>query len=160
MTPAQAIKPIDARLVDGPTGQSIYPEEYSAQVAGRTKRRLGDHFQLSNFGVNLTELAPGTVSALRHYHHCQDEFIYILEGTPTLVQGNESCRLSPGQCCGFKAGDPVAHQVRNDTDSPVRYLEIGDRRPGDSAEFPFDDIQAVLGDDQKWKFTRKDGSEF
>jgi uncharacterized cupin superfamily protein len=48
-------------------------------MQGREKRPLGDLFGLTNFGVNHTTLAPGGVSALRHAHTTQDEFIYILD---------------------------------------------------------------------------------
>ena len=67
------------------TRPSNYPEPFAARMAGREKRPLGDLFGLANFGVNLTTLAPGAVSSLRHMHFKQDEFIYILEGNPTLV---------------------------------------------------------------------------
>ena len=40
------------------------------------------------------------------------------------------------------------------------YLEVGDRTPGDAASYPHDDIQARMGDDGKWLFTRKDGSPY
>ncbi|HJQ64655.1 MAG TPA: hypothetical protein VJ834_17540, partial [Burkholderiales bacterium] len=62
--------------------QTSYPEPYATMVAGRLKRRLGDVFGLKNFGVNLTRLAPGAISSLRHAHAKQDELIYVLEGTP------------------------------------------------------------------------------
>ena len=64
---------------------SIYPPPFAAMMQGRQKRVLGDLFGLQNFGVNLTELAPGAMSALRHCHSRQDEFIYILEGEATLI---------------------------------------------------------------------------
>ena len=35
-------------------------------MAGRQKRPLGDVFGLANFGVNLTWLAPGAVSDVKH----------------------------------------------------------------------------------------------
>ncbi len=54
-------------------------------VAGRSKKRLGDAARLQNFGVNLTKLAPGSCSALRHWHTRQDEFIYVLAGELILV---------------------------------------------------------------------------
>lgn len=58
---------------------SNYPEPFASQMQGREKRPLGDLFGLTNFGVNLTTRAPGGVSALRHAHTTQDEFIYILD---------------------------------------------------------------------------------
>jgi uncharacterized cupin superfamily protein len=63
---------------------SNYPEPFASRMAGRHKRPLGDLFGLANFGVNLTQLLPGAVSALRHGHTKQDEFVYILQGYPTL----------------------------------------------------------------------------
>ena len=38
---------------------SSYPADLAAKMAGREKRVLGDLFGLVNFGVNLTQLAPG-----------------------------------------------------------------------------------------------------
>ena len=45
---------------------SNYPEPFFSRMKGRQKRPLGDLFGLVNFGVNLTRLAPGAESALRH----------------------------------------------------------------------------------------------
>jgi uncharacterized cupin superfamily protein len=42
----------------------------------------------------------------------------------------------------------------------VRYLEIGDRGPGDAVSYPNDDIQADLGPDGNWLFTHKDGTPY
>ena len=65
--------------------QTNYPQPFASRMAGREKRPLGDVFGLKNFGVNLTRLAPGAVSALRHAHSKQDELVYIVEGRPVLV---------------------------------------------------------------------------
>ena len=48
------------------TKPSNYPEPFASRMAGRVKRPLGDLFGLTNFGVNLTRLMPGAVSALHH----------------------------------------------------------------------------------------------
>jgi uncharacterized cupin superfamily protein len=55
--------------------QTNYPEPFASRMAGREKRPLGDLFGLANFGVNLTRLLPGAMSALRHAHTRQDEFV-------------------------------------------------------------------------------------
>jgi len=139
--------------------QSVYPEPYASRMADRQKRPLGDVFGLSNFGVNLTRLAPGAMSALRHAHSRQDEFIYILQGRPVLVTDAGETPLSPGRCAGFKADTGDGHQLLNRTDEDVVYLEVGDRSAGDVAMYPDDDIQAQFVDG-KWKFTHKDGRPY
>ncbi len=138
---------------------SNYPEPFASRVAGRLKRPLGDLFGLANFGVNLTRLAPGALSALRHAHAKQDEFVYILEGRPTLVTDAGRMALGPGMCAGFKAGTGDAHHLVNETNEDVVYLEIGDRAPGDSATYPDDDLAVVMVDG-KWRFSRKDGTPY
>jgi uncharacterized cupin superfamily protein len=138
---------------------SNYPEPFAARMRGRQKRQLGDVFGLTNFGVNLTRLAPDAVSALRHSHSRQDEFIYVLSGHPVLRTDEGDTRLAPGMCAGFKAGSGNAHHLVNDTAETVVYLEVGDRTPGDQAGYPDDDIQAEL-QAGGWRFARKDGTPY
>ena len=137
-----------------------YPPFLARRVEGRLKRPLGDPFGLRNFGVNLTTLAPGAWSALRHSHAKQDEFVYILEGTPTLVTDAGETPLSPGMCAGFPAGTGDAHHLQNRSDRPVVYLEVGDRTPGESASYPDDDLAVVMAADGSWRYLRKDGTPY
>ncbi|MDB5599621.1 MAG: cupin [Xanthobacteraceae bacterium] len=140
------------------TKPSNYPEPFFSRMAKREKRPLGDLFGLKNFGVNLTRLAPGGESALLHRHSKQDEFVYVLEGEPTLVTDQTEVQLSPGMCAGFPA-QGIAHQLVNRTDRDVVYLEIGDRTAGDEGSYPVDDLKAALGPDG-WAFTHKDGTAY
>jgi uncharacterized cupin superfamily protein len=120
---------------------------------------LGDLFGLQNFGVNLTRLAPGSISALRHAHAKPDEFVYVLQGTPTLRTDEGATLLLPGMCAGFRAGTGNAHHLVNETTADVVYLEIGDRTPGDSAVWPDDDLQ-VLEIDGKKRMAHRDGTPY
>jgi uncharacterized cupin superfamily protein len=140
------------------TKPSHYPEPFASRMAGRDKKPLGDLFALSNFGVNLTRLAPGALSALRHAHTRQDEFIYVLQGHPVLVTDAGETPLHPGMCAGFKAGTGDGHHLVNHSDEEVVYLEIGDRTAGDSATYPDDDLRAVALGVGRWQFTHKDGT--
>jgi len=139
--------------------RTSYPEPFASRMSGRVKRRLGDVFGLRNFGVNLTRLAPGGISALRHSHSKQDEFIYVLAGTPTLVTDHGEAQLGPGWCAGFRAGG-AAHQLVNRTTGEVEFLEIGDRTADDQGTYPVDDLKAMLGADGRWAFTHKDGRPY
>jgi uncharacterized cupin superfamily protein len=128
-------------------------------MAGRLKRPLGDAFGLRNFGVNLTVLAPGAASALHHAHSRQDEFVYVLDGEPTLVTDGGEMQLRAGMVAGFPAGG-CAHHLENRTQRDCLILEVGDRSEGDTVSYPRDDLQAVLGADGQWRFARKDGTEY
>lgn len=150
---------VEAMQVAPRLKQSMYPEPFATRMKGREKRALGDIFGLSNFGVNVTRLLPGAISALRHAHTKQDEFIYILHGSAVLITDAGESQLSSGMCAGFKAGTGNAHQLLNRSSEEVIYLEVGDRSAGDSAIYPDDDLQAVLVED-KWSFAHKDGSPY
>lgn len=140
--------------------QTGYPPKMAKMVDGRLKRSLGDLFGLTNFGVNLTTLAPGAYSALRHAHAKQDEFVYVLEGEPTLITDAGETPLKPGMCAGFKAGTGDAHHLHNRTQRDVVFLEIGDRTPGETATYPDDDLSVAQGPDGKWQYRRKDGTPY
>ena len=153
--------PIAVMAADAPARSkpSVYPEPFASRMAGREKRQLGDLFGLKNFGVNLTRLAPSAVSALRHAHTKQDEFIYILQGRPTLHTDEGRTQLAPGMCAGFKANTGNGHRLLNETTEEVVYLEVGDRTPGDEGSYPDDDLRTVLVEG-KWKFVHKDGKPY
>ena len=143
---------------------SNYPQQFKSAVAGRVKKRLGEAAGLQNFGVNLVRLAPGSCSALRHWHTRQDEFIYVLEGEVNLVANSGEQVLKSGMAAGFPAGDADGHHLVNRTDSDVVYLEIGDslrdsfasRTSGDSVNYPDDDLIAKASE-KGWIFTHKNG---
>lgn len=161
-TPARAsdetpVVAVEAARVPSRRRRSGYPEHFAVRVQGRDKKPLGDLFGLTRFGVNLTRLAPGAISALRHAHSRQDEFVYVLEGCPTLRTDRAVERLAPGHCAGFRAGSGDAHHLVNDSDADVVYLEIGDRSPGDVAAFPDDDLVARESGGS-WRFFHRDGT--
>jgi uncharacterized cupin superfamily protein len=153
--------PLAINAIDVPprAAVSFYPEPFATRMLGRQKRLLGDFFGLENFGINLTRLAPNAMSALRHSHTKQDEFVYIVRGHPTLRTNEGSMRLAPGMCVGFPAGTGNAHHLHNETTDEVLYLEIGDRTAGDAVDYPDDDIRLVR-QDGKMRFLHKDGTPY
>jgi uncharacterized cupin superfamily protein len=153
--------PIAIRALDAPprTKPSNYPEPFRSRMSGRVKRPLGDLFGIVNFGVNITVVPPGSVSALRHSHSKQDEFVYVLSGQLTLHTDSGRLELTPGMAAGFKAGSGNAHRLSNESQSEAVYLEVGDRTQGDEVAYPDDDLAARLVGGS-WQFTRKDGTPY
>ncbi|MFC6637607.1 cupin domain-containing protein [Sulfitobacter sediminilitoris] len=50
---------------------------------------LGDVVGLSQFGVHLERLPPGSRSSFRHWHEGEDEFIYVVSGELVLIEDQE-----------------------------------------------------------------------
>lgn len=150
---------LDPTTVIARTSTGYPTEEMRKAVAGRAKRALGDALGLTTFGVNLTRLEPGASSALRHWHRRQDEFVYVLEGAVTLVTDEGEQLLGPGTCAGFPGGIPNGHHLVNRTSAPAVYLEVGDRLPGDGAEYPDHDL-TVRATPSGWRYAHKDGRPY
>ena len=122
---------------------SGYPEPFKSRMGDRVKRRLGEAFGLTQFGVNLVVLGPGGQSALRHWHTHEDEFLYLLEGELVLVTNAGEQVIRTGDCAGYRAGESDGHHLINRGDAPARYLEIGSRSEDDLAFYPDDDLMLV-----------------
>ena len=107
-------KPIALLALDASprTKPSNYPEPFRSMMAGRMKLPLGDLFGLKNFGVNITVVPPGSVSALRHAHTKQDEFVYVVSGSLILHTDLGETELTSGMA-GFSAGTGYAHRLLN-----------------------------------------------
>jgi uncharacterized cupin superfamily protein len=122
---------------------SGYPEPFRSRMGDRSKRRLGDAFGLSQFGVNLVTLGPGGQSALRHWHTLEEEFVYVLEGELVLATDAGEQVVGAGMCAGYPAGRRDGHHLINRSREPARYLEIGTRREGDVGFYPDDDLMWI-----------------
>jgi uncharacterized cupin superfamily protein len=138
---------------------SSYPPAYRDAVQGRRWRTLGDAAGLSQFGVNLVELAPGSWSSQRHWHTHEDELIYVLEGELVLITDDGEQRLVAGAAAGFPAGKENGHHLINRSDKPARLLAIGSRSRSDSCQYP--DIDLIERQDATgYYYTHKDGTRY
>lgn len=132
-----------------------YPVPFQSAVKGRSRQRVGNAAGLTNFGVNLTTLAPGSQSALRHWHSAQDEFIYVVRGELWLVTEDGEQILTAGEMAGFAAGAANGHHLVNRSDQLAIYLEVGDRTMPDQVNYPDQDLQCVPTDTGDRVFLRK-----
>lgn len=139
--------------------RSNYPAPFQALVAGRQKQRLGNAAGLTNFGVNWVTLAPGSASALRHWHQQQDEFVYIVAGQVVLVSEGAETVMTAGMMAAFPAGEANGHHLVNRSSEPAVYLEIGDRTPDDQVHYPDEDLVAQATE-TGWRFCHRDGQPY
>ena len=137
-----------------------YPEPFRAANQQRWNRRLGNHAQLTNFGVNLTRIIPGGQSSARHAHSRQDEFIYVLEGEVDLETDAGVETLRAGMCAGFPAGTGNAHRFINRSVEDVLLLVVGDRTAGDEVSYPDIDLHLRMAADGGYVSERKDGTPY
>lgn len=123
---------------------SRYPAPHDQPCRERFRRCLGDAAGLTQFGVNLNRLPPGSWSSQRHWHSAEDEFIFVVEGEVVLVTEAGEETLRAGDCAGFKAGVPDGHHLQNRSSADALVLEVGTRRPqDDEVLYPDIDLRAL-----------------
>ena len=138
---------------------AAYPGGLHKGTEDRTKTMLGDVCGLTQFGVNLTRLKPGAMSAHRHWHEQEDEFVYVVEGEVTLIENDGETLLRAGDCAGWKAGVANAHCLVNKSNADVVFIEIGTRAPTEQAHYPDVDLH-MKKDEGGVRFTRQNGEAY
>ena len=101
----------------------------------RHTRSLGDAVGLATIGVHLVHLKPGKTSSVYHFHHHDEEWIYILSGRGIAEIGDEKLRVGPGDFMGFVAGS-LPHSLMNTSAEDLTYLVGGNRLPFDACDYP------------------------
>jgi uncharacterized cupin superfamily protein len=117
---------IDSVPVAQGVAHRIHPEWFAGLHEAQLAKRVG----LSQFGLNQVTLDPGARSSLRHWHEEEDEFVFVLSGTLTLIDENGEHAMPAGSFAGFPAGAANAHHVANLSDAPATFLAVGTRKVG------------------------------
>ena len=136
-----------------------YPAPFHEIAKGRFRKRIGNEGGLTQFGVNLCRLEPGSGSAQRHWHESEDELVYILDGEVVLVEDEGETILRPGDAATFKAGVANGHHLVNRSNRDALFLEVGTRTAGSAAHYSDLDMKVarINGVDT---FMHKDGTPY
>ncbi len=135
-----------------------YPAEWSD--LGRAEDiALSDAGGLSQFGAFLEILHPGAQTSLRHWHEEEDEFLYVLDGTVTLLEDDGPHLIGPGTCVCWPAKVANAHCLRNDGDAPVTLFIAGSRLAEDACHYPDIDLHYSRRKGLRI-FAKKDGTPY
>ena len=126
---------------------------------GRESIHLSDAGGLTQFGAFVEILNPGGQTSLRHWHEEEDEFLYVLDGTVTLLEDGAPRMIGPGTCVAWPARVPNAHCLRNDGIEPVTLFIVGSRLPEDACHYPDIDLHYARRNGVRG-FSRKDGSPY
>jgi uncharacterized cupin superfamily protein len=97
---------------------------------------VGHRIGAELIGGSLYEVEPGQRLWPYHTHHANEEWAIVLRGRPTVRTPDDERQLEQGDAVCFRRGAEGLHQLRNDTDSPVRVLMLSTRIEPDVVEYP------------------------
>jgi len=96
---------------------------------------VGKHVGGELIGAGCYEVEPGNKLWPSHRHHANEEWLLVVRGQPTLRTPEGEHQLDEGDVVCFPRGKAGGHQVRNETDSPVRVLMLSTLIAPDIVEF-------------------------
>lgn len=106
---------------------------------------------LTRIGVHHEFVPPGRRTSWPHAESDEDEFVYVIEGTPDVWIDGEIYRLQPGDGVAFPCGNGIAHTFLNNTEKDVRLLVIGEAsKPGNKLHYPMHPIRKEQLGDNYW----------
>ncbi len=89
----------------------------------------------SRVGVSRVPMPPGKESLVYHFHHREEERIFVISGRGVAEIEGEEFEVGSGDVVGFPAPQ-VAHHLRNPGDEDLVYLVGGENLDADIADFP------------------------
>jgi uncharacterized cupin superfamily protein len=99
-------------------------------------KTLGRYGGGSQVGVGIDILKPSQYSNRFHYHLSEEEHVFILKGSATLILGSRKYVMRERHYCCFPAGQRAAHHLYNHTKANCVFMTIGDHKPEDIACYP------------------------
>jgi uncharacterized cupin superfamily protein len=105
--------------------------------------RLGRSLGLTRLGINHVRLLPGRRTSYPHAESVEEEFVYVLQGTPDAWIDGQLHRLAPGDAVAFPAGTGICHTFLNNTPDEVRLLVVGEAsKPENRVYYPLNQDHA------------------
>lgn len=103
--------------------------------AVRHTRSIGDELGLSRIGIHLVRLESGRESTQFHFHHQDEEFLYILSGRGIAEIGDKEHEIGAGDFMAFTSHS-LPHTMRNPYEEDLVYLMGGERNAVDICDYP------------------------
>jgi uncharacterized cupin superfamily protein len=130
------------------------PEGFRAGMA-----RLGKLLGAKESGITVYELSPGQAVCPYHYEVGEEEWLLVLEGTPTLRHPQGSETLDPWDVALFPRGPEGAHGIRNETERTARVLMFSTVVHPTATVYPDSDKVGIwTGNDADDVIVRKDSA--
>ncbi|MBC7142173.1 MAG: cupin domain-containing protein [Rhodobacteraceae bacterium] len=121
------------RAIEGPDASHYDGDDERMSIGAA----FGRHFGLTRLGIHHERLLPGRRTSYPHAESAEEEFVYVIEGTPDVWLDGHLHRLAPGDAVGFPAGTGLCHSFLNNTGAEVRLLVVGERpKPENRIVYP------------------------
>ena len=103
--------------------------------AQRLQKSLSDEVGITGFGFHIIEVQLGRETTEFHFHHFEDECLFVLSGNATAFIGDEEIEVGEGDFLGHpKKSAP--HSIKNTGDDVFKCIVVGERKDSDVVDYP------------------------
>lgn len=137
----------------------IETEADDGQPAGYRNRTrpLRELLGASVLGATVWELDPGQSTCPYHYENVEEEWVYVLIGTPILRDPDGEHELAPGDLVCFPPAPEGGHKLTNRSDSTVRILMLSTQPEVSICVYPDSDKVGVWPPGGRYRMSDKLG---
>lgn len=131
------------------------PPGYGAPYA-----KLRDNIGAELLAASVVVLGEGQAVCPYHYELVEEEWLFVLSGTPTVrTRGGEQV-LEAGDVICFPRGPAGTHRIANDAPAPARVLIVSERAEVAATVYEDSDKVGVFAPDVRLLFRRGDQRDY
>jgi uncharacterized cupin superfamily protein len=124
--------------------RDVHPDAFAHGDVGAARRDLGEVLDSRSTGLGHLVVDPGALNAPPHCHGAEEELFVVLEGSGTLLLGDEEQPIRAGTVVARPPGTGVPHAFRAGEDG-LTLLAYGTRQPNDIVFYPRSNKVALRG---------------
>lgn len=130
----KTIHPLVTRTQIKDMPEKIFEHRFNSNAVRHTKS-LSDYVGMTHLGLHIVRLESGKESTQFHFHHQEEEFLYIISGKGIAEIDDDELEVTAGDFLGFTAPS-LPHSMKNPFEEDLVYLMGGERKDIEIVDYP------------------------
>lgn len=122
--------------------------------------KVRDSVGAEQLAGTVVVLHQGQAVCPYHYETIEEEWLFVLEGTPSVRIPDGIEVLEPGDVVSFPRGPDGAHKIFNAAADPARILIVSERAEVAASVYEDSDKVGIYGPDLRLLFRRSDQRDY
>jgi uncharacterized cupin superfamily protein len=122
--------------------------------------KLRDSIGAQLLSGTLVVLGAGQAVCPYHFELIEEEWLFVLSGTPTVRTPAGEAAAEPGDVICFPRGPAGAHKISNAAPEPARILIVSEHADLSAAVYEDSDKLGIFGPGTRFLFRRSDERDY
>ncbi|WLS79737.1 cupin domain-containing protein [Erwinia pyri] len=131
--------------LEGPDNEHYTGSDELMAIGSPLARSLG----LTRLGIHHIRLLPGRRMSYPHAESSEEEFVFVVEGTPDAWINGELHPLKAGDAVGFPSGTGLCHTFINNSSEEARFIVVGEANKAENRiHYPLNPVYEATREDR------------